>query len=288
MPAGLAADPPAERAGDLRPANGIAAPLNHTLVSTDAPPAIAQWRRHAAGGVAVLLLALLIAGAQRATARSELGQSAYATGVSAIPDTFATAPTALSAPPTPAVVTAPLVGQQWWYNHDDDGMSRGKSHTARVVSVNTVDFGFPYGGEQHATLTLRTHPRFGRDVLFSIERGQLLCPSYDGCTVLVRFDDQAAQSFSANGPADNSTETLFISNYARFLAAMRKATRVRIAANVYQQGAPSFEFDVSGFSVASYVPPAIGPAAPPTKKRTRRSCDPNDPGCVTGVPGEIP
>lgn len=121
-----------------------------------------------------------------------------------------------------------------------------------VRSTNTVEFGFPYSGEQHATLMLRTHPRHGKDVIFSIEKGQVLCHSYEDCTILVRFDDQKAQSYSAVGAADNSTESVFIRNYSRFVSSMQKAKTVRIAVEIYQQGAPVFEFDVSDFNAAKY------------------------------------
>lgn len=165
-------------------------------------------------------------------------------------------------PPTTAEVSKSVVtppappepGAQWEYRQGGDPMGQGASYSASVQSTNTVSFDFPYSGPQHATLTLRTHPRHGKDVILRIERGQFLCRSYDGCNVLVRFDDSEAQTYSANGPADQSTEVLFIENYPRFVAGMLKASRVRISAEVYQEGVPVFEFDVSGFDVAKYRP----------------------------------
>ena len=133
-------------------------------------------------------------------------------------------------------------------------MSSAKTYWATVVSTNQIELGFPYGGPQRASLTLRTHPRHGKDVIFRIEKGQLLCRSYDGCSVLVRFDEDKAVSYRANGPADNSTETLFLSNYSGFAERLLRAKRVRISAEIYQAGAPVFEFDVSGFDVNKYRP----------------------------------
>lgn len=147
-------------------------------------------------------------------------------------------------------ITAEVV--QWRYSHDEDGMGKGVNHEAAIDSVNTVEFDFPYSGPQQATLTMRNHPRYGKDVLLSIERGQILCQSYESCTVLVRFDDEAAVRYAALSPADNSTETIFISNYRRFAQKMLKAKRVRISANIYQEGSPVFEFDVSEFSQEQY------------------------------------
>ncbi|MFM2347524.1 MAG: hypothetical protein RL654_2277 [Pseudomonadota bacterium] len=169
----------------------------------------------------------------------------------------------LPASPTPDKVTSttkPAVpetnfeptGQQWTYDKSEDKMTGGATRHAFVLSTNTVNFSSPYSGEQHGRLSIRTDPKYGRDVIFSIERGQLLCRSYEDCDVLVRFDDAKPERFSAIGPADNSTETVFLRNYERFLGKLRKAKTVRISLNVYQQGAPVFEFDVSGFNEAKY------------------------------------
>jgi hypothetical protein len=51
-----------------------------------------------------------------------------------------------------------------------------------------------------------------------------------------------------------STETLFIRNYNGFVKKMLEAKRVRIAANIYHQDAPVFEFDVSDFDQEKYKP----------------------------------
>jgi hypothetical protein len=165
----------------------------------------------------------------------------------------------ISSPSAPIVQTAPtpkpiLPGSQWSYYQSDDTMGKGVISQAYVSSSNTVNFDFPYAGAQHATLRLITNPRHGKDAMFSIEKGQILCHSYEDCTVLVRFDDEKAVNYTAVGPADNSTETIFIRNYDRFVEKMLKAKRVRIAANIYQQGAPMFEFDVRGFDQNKYKP----------------------------------
>lgn len=144
--------------------------------------------------------------------------------------------------------------EPWSYSQKDDAMSKGKTYYASVSSSNTVKFKFPYSGAQNGELTLRTDPKYGKDVMFSIEKGQILCPSYDECTVLVRFDDEDAVSFTAIGAADNSTETIFIRNYSRFVEKMMKAKRVRISVNIYQEGSPVFDFNVSGFNQDKYRP----------------------------------
>jgi len=146
------------------------------------------------------------------------------------------------------------LGKQWIYDAREDKMTGGKTYTAYVLSTNTVNFHSPYSGEQNARLLLRTDPKYGRDVMFSIERGQLLCRSYEDTTILVRFDDGKPERFSAVGPADNSSDLAFIRNYDKFLTKLKSSKIVRISINVYQEGSPVFEFDVSGFDHSKYIP----------------------------------
>lgn len=169
--------------------------------------------------------------------------------------TLAPAPGKASDPATDQLAEQDEVaGKQWHYDATEDAMTGRKRFTAMVESSNTVDFGFPYGGDQRGRLTLRTHPQHGKHVIFRIERGQILCPSYEGCRVQVRFDESKPIRFEASGAADHSTDVVFIDDYTGFISRLKKAKRVRIAVNIYQNGAPAFEFDVSGFDSQRYQP----------------------------------
>lgn len=137
---------------------------------------------------------------------------------------------------------------KWSYSSDIDPMTSRTSRHARIRSENTISLDFPYEGEQYATLTLRNHPSHGRDVILSIEQGQFLCSSYDGCRVRIRFDEGAAQTWSAIGPSDHSTTVLFIRNFNSFFSHLRGSKVIRIQAEIYEAGAPTFEFEVGGFN----------------------------------------
>lgn len=162
----------------------------------------------------------------------------------------ASAPVASAAAVAETVVT----GKQWNYDVSEDKMDGGTTYFANVYSTNSVNFDFPYSGLQNAKLTLRAGYRQAKDVIFSIRKGQILCPSYQDCTVLVRFDDENPVNYSAVAPADNSSDTIFLRNYEKFLGKLQKAKRVRIAVDIFQEGAPVFEFDVSGFDRQQYQP----------------------------------
>ncbi|WP_252255631.1 hypothetical protein [Lysobacter capsici] len=139
------------------------------------------------------------------------------------------------------------VGQQWSYDSQTDDMSGKDIHTARVTSANSFEFDFPYSGQQQAKLLIRRHPRWGNDVILSIDKGQILCHSFSSCPIRVRFDDETAKTLTGNEPSDNSSESVFIPGYENFTRKLGSAKRVRIEFNVYQQGSVMAEFDVSGF-----------------------------------------
>ncbi|MEF9926439.1 MAG: hypothetical protein RR804_01285 [Massilia sp.] len=145
-------------------------------------------------------------------------------------------------------------GKQWRYEAVEEPMTGKTQYTATVSSSNTVNLSFPYNDEQRGSLTLRTHPQYGKDVIFGMEKGQILCPSYKGCQVQVRFDEGKPIRFQASGAADHSTEYVFIDDYTGFVSQLKKAKRVRVAVEIYQNGSPAFEFDISGFDTAKYQP----------------------------------
>lgn len=145
-------------------------------------------------------------------------------------------------------------GQQWKYDADEDKMTGKTVYHATVKSSNTVDFTPPYSGAQHGSLVLRSGKGSGKDVIFTIQKGQIMCHSYQDCHVLVRFDDEKPVVYAAAGPSDNSSETIFLRGYDKFAARMRKAKMVRISVDIFQQGSPVFEFDVSGFDPDRFQP----------------------------------
>jgi hypothetical protein len=136
---------------------------------------------------------------------------------------------------------------KWTYTADSDAMTGRSTRSAVIESENTVEFDFPYEGPQHGTLVIRNHPSYGQDVMLTIREGQILCPSYDDCTVRIRFDEGSPESWSGIGSGDNSTTVVFIRGYSRFVQRLRSAKIVRIQIPVYQEGQPVFEFHTGGY-----------------------------------------
>lgn len=138
------------------------------------------------------------------------------------------------------------ISYKWYYHASEDLMTSKKNLIARVQSSNSFEFDFPYQGRQKAHLTIRKHPQYGRDVIFYIEKGQIICSSYS-CPIVVRFDDGRAINVKGSEPEDGSTEVVFLPLYDTMMRRLSSASTVRIQFQVFQQGSYVAEFDVRGF-----------------------------------------
>lgn len=132
----------------------------------------------------------------------------------------------------------------WAYDSYKDEMSGVTVKTAKAKSLNDVEFGFPYQGKQSGTLYLRNHPRHGKEVIFTIEKGQIVC-QVSTCQINVKFGEGKPSTMQANRPADHSSTVLFIGGHDRFVSNLKKVKEVRIEVPFYREGVRVFTFDVS-------------------------------------------
>lgn len=133
----------------------------------------------------------------------------------------------------------------WRYELFDDNMSGKKGQLAFIEANERLHFDFPYNGGSKAILFLRKHPRSGSDVMLSVSKGHFLCNSYDGCSVLIRFDDATSVKYKASSPSDHSVTTLFLEPAPQIIKALRKARTVRVEAEFYQSGSKVMTFEAA-------------------------------------------
>ncbi len=134
----------------------------------------------------------------------------------------------------------------WSYSQDEDKVRGGTSYFASTTSTNAIHQDPPYEADTRMRMTVRRMPSSGTDVVLTISSGQLMCPSYEGCSGTVRFDNGPAERVRFNGPADNSSDTIFVIGAKSFIAKLKKAKKVIVEKTLYEAGEPQFEFDVSG------------------------------------------
>ena len=151
-------------------------------------------------------------------------------------------------------VSKGALATQWTYTKSEDKMSGRRISQATIRSTNEVNFDFPYSGKQKGRLSIRNHPRFGDDIIFSIDRGQLVGDPLAKKTATVRFDDTEPIEYALNDSNDHGTTTVFFVNNEGFYSKLVSSNRVRISIPVYQEGNPIFEFDVSKFDKDQFKP----------------------------------
>lgn len=131
----------------------------------------------------------------------------------------------------------------WEYTQETDPMTSKAAKYAKLLSENSLSLDFPYAGKNYGQITVRQHPKWGLDVLVQVEKGQMLCHSYDeSCKVTIRFDDGPPQRFGGAEPEDNSSTVIFLRDEARFLKEASKAKRILVQATFYQNGEQLLEF----------------------------------------------
>ncbi|MDH6185504.1 hypothetical protein [Polaromonas sp. CG_23.6] len=154
----------------------------------------------------------------------------------------------------------------WVYDDSTDKMTGKKTSTASIESNNSLSLAFPYQGKNFGNILVRQHPSYGLNVIFYVDKGQILCRSYAGCSVTVRFDDKPPMKFEANGSEDNDPKVIFLKGASRFIEAAKKAKTILVQVTMYQSGAPVLEFhSASPLDWAAPKParPAAAKTAPP-------------------------
>ncbi|HEU5066636.1 MAG TPA: SHOCT domain-containing protein [Sphingomicrobium sp.] len=189
--------------------------------------------------LSALIVVLAIIGSATQSGNSTANQSAQASNENiATTDTNATEDTANH--------TAAPEDSPWSYSQDEDKVRGGTTYYASTTSTNSIAQDPPYDSDTKMTITVRKSPAYGTDVILTISSGQMMCPSYEGCSGTVRFDDGRPEHVSFNGPADEDSESVFVVGAKQFISKLKSAKRVTIEKTLYQAGNPQFEFDVHG------------------------------------------
>ncbi len=143
---------------------------------------------------------------------------------------------------TPAQPSSP-----WSYEEQGSAMDDVRTRIACTSSTNQVSLDFPYKNTG-AQLCIRQSPKFGLDAFVTLDKdGQILCSTYNGCTVRVRFDKRPARAFSAVDAADHSTNIVFIKNVSKLIAELKKSSKTAVELEFFRNGVQSLEFNTAQF-----------------------------------------
>jgi len=151
------------------------------------------------------------------------------------------------------LLAASSASHGWSLTVDRDEMAGKESRSLAVESENDHTLSWPYGTIS-GRLIVRKHPRYGKDVIFTATKGQILCSSYSGCPIMVKFDDRPALKLNGTEPADHDSTMVFISGFDRIVTGLKTAKKTRIEVQFYQNGSRVFEFDTEDFDPSKLDP----------------------------------
>lgn len=134
----------------------------------------------------------------------------------------------------------------WKYETDTDKMTSKLKFFAIIKSTNQLNFAAPYDGGSTAAITVRNQNK-KNEVILSIDKGQFVCDVNDGCAIKIRFDNDPAITCRGNEPSDYSSTTLFIDPASKIIMHAKKAKKMIVQAEFYQEGLQEMEFNVDGF-----------------------------------------
>lgn len=164
-----------------------------------------------------------------------------------------------------ALISSQAMSARWVLTYAKDEMRGTTEKILQTNSKRPVDLQPPYQGGSWLAMVLRS-PRVelkeGENpdniqldkAILIITKGQFNCPSYDGCHINVKFDDEKIQKYKTLKPNNGSTDVIYLENPKEFLQDIAKHKKLIIEADFFQSGARQFTFDLNGYSTPEINP----------------------------------
>lgn len=136
-------------------------------------------------------------------------------------------------------------GFTWHMTLSNDAMTGNLNRQAWLCSDNFIKQEFPYEGNTYMKMVIRDNGQ--KDVIFIIDRGQVVCNEYDGTNfVRVRFDDKDPMKFRTCESSTGETEYLFLDGKVdKFIRECCYARRIKVEIPIYRYGKAIFDFWVT-------------------------------------------
>jgi len=140
---------------------------------------------------------------------------------------------------------------QWKYSNVTAGIDEIAYKSATATATESLDLDFPYGGQNLASVRVRINPK-GWDVIFHIQKGQLIC--HQTCQVKIKVDDKPSRLVSMVRAADSGVSNmLFVQNSGQAQALARElvgATKLAAELPIYKAMNTVVRFEVSGLDLS--------------------------------------
>lgn len=132
----------------------------------------------------------------------------------------------------------------WERQEDVDQMRGTKTSFTYTISVNKVDFPFPYNGGSTLELNIRNRKQDGVAVALIVKNGQFLC--HKECWIDAKFDDGKIQRFRSSQSSSGKPNLIFVTPNSTFIGKLKKSKTLMVEVDFYNAGREQFQFDVGG------------------------------------------
>ena len=131
----------------------------------------------------------------------------------------------------------------WSYTSTSDKFT-GTVYKAAIQSPTKLEFAYPYAGGSTATLTVRKKDNTTH-VYIEVSKGQFN-RSFQGGNARIAFDNAPAQNYPLLAAANGRANIIFLDADKRFIAKMKRATRMLVTMEFQGQGKHQLEFNTTG------------------------------------------
>lgn len=127
-------------------------------------------------------------------------------------------------------------------------MRDSSTYYAVNISLNEVQFDFPYQGGSNAFITLRKGKELGDDIIIGVNKGQFKS-CIRNCKIAVKFDNEKVENYTVVGSDSFANDMLFLSgdkSIKKFADKLKTSKKVVLELDFFQRGREQFSFNIEG------------------------------------------
>jgi len=160
-----------------------------------------------------------------------------------------------------SALTLPVttLAAEWDTRYSKDEMRETTQKFVQLISENSVDFGYPYGGGTQALLAVYSEKEKLKgdkkpeslklvSAYLRISQGQFFCEDAEYCYMSAKFDDGDIEQFKIEEVPGQPVGYIYIfDNFDVFLDKLKTHKKLTLEVFIYNAGKKQFKFNIEKF-----------------------------------------
>ena len=144
--------------------------------------------------------------------------------------------------------TKSQVKRNWNFESKLVGIDKEKMLFLTTKSINSLNLDFPYNGKNHGEIILRNSKKYEIEILFSIDKGQILC-DVSVCRGKIKFDSSPSIKFIGGKSVDRRSDIIILQKDEHLIELLKSSKKVLIEIPLYREGNQILEFNIEGLDL---------------------------------------